>query len=96
MLYGRRRCVEVQSVAPGEPRDGISSPAIGQRVWNTQPEGGVKGEGISPLSARGARAALYQRVGDRRGVEQRLGIGMQRPGIELVAVGDFGNAARDT
>ena len=33
-----------------------SSPAIGQRVWNTQPDGGLKGEGISPLSARGARA----------------------------------------
>jgi hypothetical protein len=35
----------------------LQSPsASGQRVWNTQPDGGLSGDGVSPLSARGARA----------------------------------------
>src|SRR5262245_33198902 len=38
--------------------------------------------------------ALDPRVGDRRGVEQCLGIGMLRIGVELVAVGDLGDAAQ--
>jgi hypothetical protein len=32
-----------------------SGPAIGQRVWNTQPEGGDSGLGSSPRISRGSR-----------------------------------------
>src|SRR4051794_31874184 len=70
-----------------------SSPAIGQRVWKTQPLGGVKGEGISPRSARGARGALDFGIGNGRGIEQCLRIGMLRRGIKLVAIGKLDHAA---
>ena len=68
------------------------SPAIGQRVWNTQPVGGVKGDGISPRSARGARVPLDPRIRDRRRIQQRLGIGMQRALIDLVAIRELHDA----
>ncbi len=51
------------------------SVACAQRVLKTQPGGGASGEGSSPLSTmRSAR----QRAG--RGCQQRLGVGVQRPG----------------
>src|SRR5262245_17768578 len=47
------------------------------------------------LALERARRAgtLDPRIGDRCGVEQRLGIGMLRIGVELVAVGDFRDPA---
>src|SRR6266852_5139874 len=50
-----------------------------------------RGQGRGNLALEGARRtrALDLRIGDRRGVEQRLGVGMRRMGVELVAVGDL-------
>src|SRR5215475_10718466 len=55
---------------------------------------GGRGQGRRDFTLKGARRAcpLDQRVRNWSGVEQSLGIGMERPGVEFVAVGDFGDA----
>ena len=65
----------------------------GQRGWNTQPEGGLAGLGTSPSRMRRRRCALGARVGDRHRREQRLGVGVLRLVVELLAVGDLDDLA---
>ena len=52
------------------------SMACGQRVENTQPAGGLSGEGNSPVSTMRS-AAVGRREAGRRG-QQRLRVGVQR------------------
>src|SRR5438445_635491 len=59
--------------APGASRGGSASlqrpgtRAIGQRVWNLHPDGGLTGDGISPLSVIGARS--FSTIGSGTGIE---------------------------
>ena len=46
--------------------------------------GRLAGSATSPFSRMRRRCALAPRIGDRHGREQRLGVGMARPGVELV------------
>ncbi len=69
------------------------SNAIGQRVWKRQPEGGLTGDGMSPVRMMRLRrdSTLGSGIGNRR--QQRLGVGMQRVLVEVVAVGDLDDLA---
>ncbi len=60
-----------------------SGPASGQRVRNTQPEGGLIGEGNSPSSSWIVFVSRDQDR-DRHRRHQRFGIGMQRIMVHLV------------
>ena len=65
--------------------------ACGQRVWKRQPVGGLNGLGTSPCSIMRVvrKAGIW--LGDRR--QQRLGIGVQRPVVERLLVGDLDQLA---
>ena len=62
-------------------------------MWKTQPDGGASGLGNSPWISRGARAFSTVGIGDRCGVEQQLGVGVQRPFAQFVAIGGLHHAA---
>ena len=62
-------------------------------MWNTQPDGGASGLGNSPLDQSRRTRLLDAGIGNRRGVEQQLGVGMQRPLAQFVAIGGLHHAA---
>ena len=70
-----------------------TSITLGQRVWKRQPGGGRIAEGTSPVMICCGRARLDLGVGDRDRRQQRLGVGVQRAGVELDARGDLDDAA---
>ena len=59
--------------------------AHGQRVWNRQPDGGLAGDGRSPVSRMRSRRVLHDRVRHRHRRHQRPGVRVQRLGVEPVA-----------
>lgn len=59
------------------------SVASGQRVWKRQPGGGVQRAGELAVQHDAFAGALLDRVGDRRGGEQRLGVQVFRGGEQL-------------
>ena len=69
------------------------STAIAQRGWNTQPEGGLIGLGTSPLTGRNARVSSTVGSGTGTADSKRLGIGVERVVEQLVALGQFDDAA---
>ena len=63
--------------------------ATGQRVLKLQPCGGLAGLGKSPSKKNALPLLLDKRIGHRHCREQRLGIGMQRVGVQRIAVGQL-------
>jgi hypothetical protein len=49
-----------------------------QRVWNTQPDGGLIGLGRSPLQQDPLALLASLRVGHGHGGQQGVGVGVQR------------------
>ena len=68
----------------------------GQRVWKRQPAGGFAGDGRSPCSRIRSRVASTTRVrhGDRR--HQRLRVGVQRLGVQVVGAAPARRCRRGT
>src|SRR5262249_16344838 len=83
--------------SPNLPRPGNLTPALLAGDWTAGMEHAARGWGQwrGDFTLEGARRphSLDARIGDRRGIEQRFGIGMRRVSIDLVAVGDFHQTA---
>ncbi len=60
--------------------------AYGQRVWKVQPAGGSRGLATSPVSTMRSAARRSVHVGNGDGRQQRLGVRMARPEIDLLGV----------
>ena len=71
-----------------------TSVARGQRGWNTQPEGGSIGFGGSPVTSSRLRARFSRGSGIGIAPEQRLGVGVDRLGVERLGGRDLHQLAQ--
>ena len=68
--------------------------AIGQRVRNRQPDGGLIGLGTSPCSTIRWRSRSMHRVGLGDGRQQRLRVRVRRAGVDLLGRADLHQLAQ--